>query len=130
VKLGFSRCLSERRAARSCNCAAMVFSLQQHSTLAGSIVSACSAYLRAAIVKHNAKGDSNAARDLIPLVYGELRRPAAQKMAREKPGLTIQPTLSFTRLTCRWSTTWASIRVPFLTIPEPHVATACLPKRA
>jgi RNA polymerase sigma factor (TIGR02999 family) len=39
-----------------------------------------------------AQGDTHAARDLIPLVYGELRRLAAQKMAHEKPGLTIQPT--------------------------------------
>ena len=39
-----------------------------------------------------AQGDAHAARELIPLVYGELRRLAAQKMAHEKPGLTIQPT--------------------------------------
>ena len=37
-------------------------------------------------------GDSNAAEELLPLVYGELRRLAAQKMAREAPGHTLQPT--------------------------------------
>jgi RNA polymerase sigma factor (TIGR02999 family) len=39
-----------------------------------------------------AQGGAHAADDLIPVVYGELRRLAAQKIAREKPGLTIQPT--------------------------------------
>lgn len=37
-------------------------------------------------------GDPKAAGDLLPLVYEELRRLAAQKMAREKPGQTLQPT--------------------------------------
>jgi RNA polymerase sigma factor (TIGR02999 family) len=39
-----------------------------------------------------AQGDAHAAQELVPLVYDELRRLAAQKMAREKPGQTIQPT--------------------------------------
>ena len=39
-----------------------------------------------------AEGNAHAAEQLIPLVYDELRRLAAQKMARENPGLTIQPT--------------------------------------
>ena len=38
------------------------------------------------------QGDSKAAEELIPLVYSELRRLAAQKMAREAPGHTLQPT--------------------------------------
>ena len=38
------------------------------------------------------QGDPHAARELLPLVYAELRRLAAQKMAHEAPGQTIQPT--------------------------------------
>ena len=38
------------------------------------------------------KGDARAADQLLPLVYEELRRLAAQKMAREKSGQTIQAT--------------------------------------
>jgi RNA polymerase sigma factor (TIGR02999 family) len=37
-------------------------------------------------------GDSVAAERLLPLVYEELRRLAAQKMAQESPGQTLQPT--------------------------------------
>ncbi len=39
------------------------------------------------------QGDSNAAEKLLPLVYEELRRLAASKMAREKPGQSMQPTV-------------------------------------
>ena len=38
------------------------------------------------------KGDSQAAEQLLPLVYDELRRLAAQKLAPEKPGQTLQAT--------------------------------------
>ncbi len=38
------------------------------------------------------KGDRQAANDLLPLVYGELRKLAAQQLANEKPGQTLQPT--------------------------------------
>jgi RNA polymerase sigma factor (TIGR02999 family) len=37
-------------------------------------------------------GDSAAADQLLPLVYDELRRLAAQKLAKEKPGQTLQET--------------------------------------
>jgi RNA polymerase sigma factor (TIGR02999 family) len=37
-------------------------------------------------------GHSNAAEELLPLVYDELRRLAAHKMANEIPGQTLQPT--------------------------------------
>jgi RNA polymerase sigma factor (TIGR02999 family) len=37
-------------------------------------------------------GDPQAAGRLLPLVYEELRRLAAQKLAREKPGQTLQAT--------------------------------------
>jgi RNA polymerase sigma factor (TIGR02999 family) len=39
-----------------------------------------------------AAGDPHAAGRLLPLVYDELRRLAAQRLAHEKPGLTLQPT--------------------------------------
>jgi RNA polymerase sigma factor (TIGR02999 family) len=38
------------------------------------------------------QGDRQAASELLPLVYGELRRLAACQMAREKPGHTLQAT--------------------------------------
>jgi RNA polymerase sigma factor (TIGR02999 family) len=37
-------------------------------------------------------GDPRAAEQLLPLVYDELRKLAAQKLAREKPGQTLQAT--------------------------------------
>ena len=37
-------------------------------------------------------GDPTAAEQLLPLVYDELRRLAAQRLAREKPGQTLQAT--------------------------------------
>jgi RNA polymerase sigma factor (TIGR02999 family) len=39
-----------------------------------------------------AAGDPKAASELLPLVYGELRKLAAARMADEKPGQTLQPT--------------------------------------
>jgi hypothetical protein len=36
-------------------------------------------------------GDPKADAELLPLVYGELRRLAAYKMASETPGHTLQP---------------------------------------
>jgi RNA polymerase sigma factor (sigma-70 family) len=38
------------------------------------------------------QGDPQAAEKLLPLVYGELRRLAAAKLAQEKPGQTLQAT--------------------------------------
>src|SRR6516164_338076 len=37
-------------------------------------------------------GDPHAAEQLLPLVYDELRKLAAQKLAPEKPGQTLQAT--------------------------------------
>jgi RNA polymerase sigma factor (TIGR02999 family) len=37
-------------------------------------------------------GDPSAAEELLPLVYDELRQLAAQKLAQEKPGLTLEAT--------------------------------------
>ena len=38
------------------------------------------------------QGDPHAAEQLLPLVYEELRKLAAQKLAHEKPGQTLQGT--------------------------------------
>lgn len=38
------------------------------------------------------QGDPKAAEQLLPLIYAELRKLAAAKMAQEKPGHTLQPT--------------------------------------
>src|SRR5271155_5188063 len=38
------------------------------------------------------QGDPHAAEQLLPLVYEELRKLAAQKLTQEKPGLTLQAT--------------------------------------
>lgn len=44
------------------------------------------------LVNAAGEGDPSAARDLLPLVYDELRELAAQRLAREPSGLTLQPT--------------------------------------
>ena len=38
------------------------------------------------------RGESQAAEELLPLVYGELRKLAAARMANERPGQTLQAT--------------------------------------
>lgn len=38
------------------------------------------------------QGEAQAAEELLPLVYEELRKLAAQRMAHEQPGQTLQPT--------------------------------------
>jgi RNA polymerase sigma factor (TIGR02999 family) len=45
-----------------------------------------------AVLGRAAKGDAKAAIELLPLVYDELRKLAAAKMAREHPDQTLQPT--------------------------------------
>jgi RNA polymerase sigma factor (TIGR02999 family) len=44
------------------------------------------------ILEHSRPGDEKTAEELLPLVYEELRKLAAQKMVREAPGQTLQPT--------------------------------------
>jgi len=44
------------------------------------------------VLERAQKGDPNAAAELLPLVYDELRRLAAAKMAHERPDQTLQPT--------------------------------------
>src|SRR5262245_35805886 len=45
-----------------------------------------------AILAAAANGDSQAAEKLLPLVYDELRKLAAARLAQEKPGQTLQAT--------------------------------------
>ncbi|CAN5428910.1 ECF-type sigma factor [soil metagenome] len=44
------------------------------------------------VLKAIRDGEPTAAELLLPLVYEELRRLAAQRLARETPGMTLQPT--------------------------------------
>src|SRR5207248_5676142 len=44
------------------------------------------------LLKRMEQRDPNAGPELLPLVYDELRRLAAQKLAREKPGQTLEAT--------------------------------------
>src|SRR2546428_12141000 len=44
------------------------------------------------ILERVEKGDGQAAEELLPLVYEELRKLAAARMANEAPGNTLQPT--------------------------------------
>jgi len=57
------------------------------------------------------QGDARAARELLPLVYDELRRLAEQRLAAEAPGQTLQPTAlvheAYIRLVdADYATTW------------------------
>jgi hypothetical protein len=47
-------------------------------------------------------GDPHATGRLLPLVYDELRKLAAQRMAQEQPGQTLQPTTLVHELTSGW----------------------------
>ena len=58
------------------------------------------------------QGEEKAADELLPLVYEELRKLAAHKMAGEAPGQTLQPTAlvheAWLRLTGAESKTWTT----------------------
>ena len=58
------------------------------------------------------QGEARAAEELLPLVYDELRRLAAHKMAHELPGQTLQPTAlvheAWLRLAGSESQRWAN----------------------
>jgi len=58
------------------------------------------------------QGDPKAASQLLPLVYGELRKLATAKMAHEPPGQTLQPTAlvheAWLRVTDGKDETWDS----------------------
>jgi RNA polymerase sigma factor (TIGR02999 family) len=68
-------------------------------------------------------GDPRAAENLLPLVYDELRRIAAQQLAREKPGHTLQATAlvheAYLRIACPGGEqTWANRRHFFAAAAE------------
>ena len=52
----------------------------------------CSVTELTVILRRMEQGDPHAANELLPLVYEELRKLAAQKMAHESPGQTLQAT--------------------------------------
>jgi RNA polymerase sigma factor (TIGR02999 family) len=64
------------------------------------------------ILQRVEQGDRKAAEELLPLVYEELRRLAAAKMAHESPGQTLQATAlvheAWIRLTGGEGTVWNS----------------------
>jgi RNA polymerase sigma factor (TIGR02999 family) len=67
-------------------------------------------------------GDPSAAEQLLPLIYDELRKLAAQKLAQEKPGQTLQPTAlvheAYLRLVEDSSRPWDSRRHFFAAAAE------------
>jgi len=67
-------------------------------------------------------GDSNAAERLLPLVYEELRHLAAQRLAQEKPGQTLQATAlvheAYIRLVGSSEQCWENRRHFFLAAAE------------
>src|SRR6187455_3203771 len=64
------------------------------------------------VLDRTQEGNEKAADELLPLVYEELRKLAAHKMAGEAPGQTLQPTAlvheAWLRLTGGESKTWDS----------------------
>jgi RNA polymerase sigma factor (TIGR02999 family) len=62
------------------------------------------------LLERASSGDPTAARELLPLVYEQLRASAARHMASERPGHTLQPTAlvheAFLRLVGEGHTTW------------------------
>ncbi len=67
-------------------------------------------------------GDPSAAEQLLPLVYEELRKLAAQKLAREKPGQTLEPTAlvheAYLRLVGEGAGGWENRRLFFSAAAE------------
>ena len=67
------------------------------------------------------QGDGCAADELLPLVYDELRRLAAHKMAAEIPGQTLQPTAlvheAWLRLSQQSEARWQN-REQFYALPQ------------
>src|SRR6266446_1939321 len=56
------------------------------------------------------QGDAKAAEELLPLIYDELRKLAAYRMAHESPGQTLRPTAlvheAWLRLTANENVQW------------------------
>jgi RNA polymerase sigma factor (TIGR02999 family) len=74
------------------------------------------------ILERVSKGDGSAAAELLPLVYGELRRVAAHKMSLQPPGQTLQATAlvheAYLRLVGREEKRWESRRHFFCAAAE------------
>jgi len=68
------------------------------------------------------RGDKQASEDLLPLVYDELRRLAAVRMARESAGQTLQPTAlvheAWVRMVAEGSRSWDNRRHFFAAASE------------
>ena len=62
------------------------------------------------LLRKIAEGDADAAAEVVPLIYGELRKLAAHLMARERPGHTLQTTAlvheAYLRLVDQRRTDW------------------------
>jgi hypothetical protein len=77
------------------------------------------------------QGDPHAAEQLLPLVYEELRKVAAQRLAQEKPGQTLQATARSTDLGFRhWTGRCARGRRFTLLSSAPRVADSAVPSHA
>ena len=66
------------------------------------------------------QGDPRAAEQLLPLVYDELRKLAAQKLAQEKPGQTLEATALVHAAYLRLVDVYKAQRAE--TTPEPHLS--------
>lgn len=91
--------IEQRYSGVSATCAGPVRNTDGNSSGAVRAVELCSLHLRAnnmsdatVILAAVSAGDSKAAEALLTLVYDELRRLAASKLAHEAPGQTLQPT--------------------------------------
>src|SRR5215831_19528145 len=74
------------------------------------------------ILERVERGDAKAAEELLPLVYGELRKLAAVKMADQPAGHTLQPTAlvheAYLRLVSSERERWCNSRHFFATAAE------------
>jgi hypothetical protein len=68
------------------------------------------------------KGDPHAAEQLMPLVYDELRRLAAQSLLRKSPVNRSTRPRWFMRHTCTW---WATNSSPIAAISSPPLPKRC-----
>jgi len=77
------------------------------------------------------QGDARAADELLPLVYQELRRLAAQKMSHEPPGQTLQATAlvheAYIKLVGSEAQDWSG-RTHFYVVAAPSIKYSVSPK--
>src|SRR6516162_9550417 len=88
----------------------------------GSLCMSCAPEHVTEILEAAGAGDKHAAEQLLPLVYEELRRLAAAKMAQQPPGQTLQATAlvheAWLRLTGSTCQSWESRRHFFAAAAE------------